>query len=107
MRPCNQCRQPVENGVYICQQCEQYNVQNDLQPPQPIQANPADDLEAGSENSYDGTLRQVSNAFYLILGLLGALIGLAVFGSFQSFIIGGLIGLVACAVFLRVVFAGA
>ena len=107
MRPCKQCRQPVENGVYICPQCVQYNTQNDLQPPQPIRANPADDLESGTASPHDSSLGQVTKAFFLIIGLLGAMIGLAVFGSLQSFIIGGLIGLAGCAIFLRIVLVGA
>ena len=106
MRPCNQCRQPVENEVLICPRCEEYNAKHNLQPPKPLKANPAEDLEGGATNSSDRSLGQVANVFYMITVLLGALIGLAVFGTFQAFIIGGLIGLVGCGVFLRMVFAG-
>lgn len=106
MRPCKQCRQPVENAVFICPQCEEYNAKHNLEPPQPVQANPADDLEGRSGKITDGSLGQVANAFYLVTILLGALVGLALFGTIQSFIIGGLIGLVGCGIFLRMVFAG-
>ena len=106
MRPCNQCRQTVENGVFICKQCEEYNAKHNLDPPRPVQANPAEDLEAGSGNLLDRSLGQVAYAFYLVTVLLAALVGLAIFGTFQSFIIGGLIGLVGCGIFLRLVFSG-
>ena len=107
MRPCNQCRQPVENEVFVCPQCEEYNRKHNLESPKPVQANPADDLEGGGHGKIsDGSLGHVANAFYLVTVLLGAFVGLAIFGTFQSFIIGGLIGLVGCGIFLRMVFAG-
>ena len=106
MRPCNQCRQTVENGVFICSQCEDYNAKHNLEPPQPVKANPADDLEGGPNRIADSSVAQVVSAFYAVTGLLGALVGLVLFGTFQSFLIGGLIGLVGCVIFLRIVFAG-
>ena len=105
MRPCNQCRQTVENGVFICKKCEEYNAKHNLEPPKPIQANPAEDLEGDQGTTMDNSLGQVANAFYAVTVLLGALIGLATFGTLHSFIIGGLIGLVGCGVFLRIAFS--
>lgn len=106
MRPCNQCRQPVENGVFVCSRCEEYNAEHNLESPQPVQANLADDLEGGPNKKSDRSLGQVANAFYLVTVLFSALVGLAIFGTVQSFIIGGLIGLIGCGIFLRMVFAG-
>ena len=107
MRPCNQCRQAVENEVLICPKCEEYNRKHNLQPPRPVQANPADDLEGGGPGKIsDGSLGQVASAFYLVTILLGAFVGLAIFGTFQAFFVGGLIGLLGCGIFLRMVFAG-
>lgn len=108
MRPCNQCRKPVENRVMICEACKAYNAEHGLSPPKTIHANTEGDLEPPAvEPEYDRSLKQVANVLYVVVMLIGALLGLALFGGFQSFLIGGILGLVLCAAFLRTVFMGA
>jgi len=107
MRPCNQCRKPVENRVMICDQCKAYNEAHGLKPPKTIRANTEDDVEAPDvEPVYDRSLTQILSAFYLVIMLLGALIGVLIYGGVFGFIAGGVIGLIICGGFLRIVFMG-
>ena len=108
MRPCNQCRKPVENRVMICEECKSYNAEHGLSAPKTIHANTEGDLEPPAvEPEYDRSLNQVANVLYVVMMLIGALMGLAIFGGFKSFLIGGFIGMVLCAIFFRMVFLGA
>ncbi len=107
MRPCNQCRKPVENRVMICDDCKAYNLEFGLAPKKTIQANTEGDLEPPAvEPNYDRSLGQIANAFYVVLVLLGALIGVVALGGFKGFVVGGIVGFVICVLFLRMVFLG-
>lgn len=93
MRPCNQCRQPVENSVRICDDCRQWN-QSQLEKES---AQPGSNYPESSEHD-PGTYSDYSYAilmgtFSLVITALFALIGLAIHG-FDGFVIGGSAGLI-------------
>ena len=93
MRPCNQCRQPVENSVTICEQCKKWNASHSQ-----------DQSEAPGDTSHESANRKsdiyadysyalMMGVFSLVITALFALIGMAIYG-FDGFVIGGSIGLV-------------
>ena len=94
MRPCNQCRQPVENNVTICDECKQWNsshAQDDSSGSESnLQASSVNNKNAHADYSY----AILMGIFSLVITALFALIGFAV-GEFYGFFVGALIGIVA------------
>ncbi len=91
MRPCNQCRQPVENDITICDECRQWNEvhpEDDLSGLKPPLETP---LESESKPIADHSYAILMGTFSLVITALFALIGLEVDGL-EGFMIGGSIG---------------
>ena len=95
MRPCNQCRQPVENNVFVCDDCQRWNEQqteNDSESAKPDDP-PQADLSGGDlfvDHSYSILL----GIFSCIISALFALVGLEI-SSWTGFFLGAGIGLLS------------
>ena len=87
MRPCDQCRQPVENHQRICGECEQYNREHGLEPPPPISARPHDPNQLAPV-PLDASVNLLTLGMGVTALILAGLIGLAL-GSLKVAIIGG------------------
>ena len=97
MRPCNQCRRPVENDVFICEVCREYNETHGTEPP-PQPVGMADELpDVPTERDFSYTAMVLF--FNVLLIAIGALLGLALFGP-GGVMPGGVIGLFLGAGFL-------
>jgi hypothetical protein len=93
MRPCNQCRQPIENRRLICEQCEQKN----LDEGNPYRASVGlhtgeNDLPDEEEDIVDHSFNILLLTFDAIIAALGAMLGLASYG-WAGFFVGGAAGL--------------
>ena len=101
MRPCNQCRQPVENDVEICEQCDRWNVTHPDSTTSPSKRAPIplqpDENDFYADHSY-GILMGI---FCAIVAALFALVGLTVNGL-GGFAIGCTAGIILGAVLFTV-----
>ena len=91
MRPCNQCRRPVENDVFLCEQCAKYNEEHGVEAPKTMRAFMGDVEPPPVDPNLDGSVTQLATFFYCVVGLLFGLLGFALFGI-QGLVIGGLVG---------------
>ena len=92
MRPCNQCRRPIENRRLICSQCEKRN-RDEGNPYKASVGLRIDDHESRREEKYvDHSFNILMLAFDAVIATLGALVGLALFG-WTGLLIGGTTGL--------------
>lgn len=102
MRPCNQCRRPVENNVVICDACKDWNAAQRTD-----SGNKQDELgsEQGgfdrNEVQGDYSYAILMGAFSLVITGLFALIGMLIYG-FDGFMAGGAVGLVVGVVLFSV-----
>ena len=74
MRPCNQCRQPVENAAEICQACEEYNAEHELAAKPTVSLTPVDTNDLPPV-PYDSTINVMLLSTGLCFSLMGMLIG--------------------------------
>ena len=95
MRPCNRCRQPVENNVLICEPCKRWIEQeNESSGESEGQAeSPLVDV-SGGDLSIDHSYSILMGLFIVIMTALLALVGLAVH-DWIGFLIGGGVGVVS------------
>jgi hypothetical protein len=93
MRPCNQCRQPIENRRLICEECERRN-EDEGNPYKASVGIRVDNQMPSDEPVIDHSFNILMLAFDGVIAALGAMLGLATFG-WTGFLIGGAIG---CAV---------
>ena len=100
MRPCNQCKQPVENEVFICEKCEAYNEQHGYETPKPLQAFTGD-LHSNANLPHDDSMDLF---MWLFLGSIG--LGCALFGylagGFSGFFIAGITAVLISKLFIRI-----
>jgi hypothetical protein len=96
MRPCNQCRQPIENKLQLCAACEEYNRQHKLQPKPSVSMTPVDTSNLKPVPP-DATINVLLWALGLCFGTLGLLVGI-LFGSVKAAFIGMAIGWAVAAV---------
>ncbi len=87
MRPCNQCRQPVENSVLICEECARFNAEQGI-PAESNEPFAPQDEELAMDHSYSILM----GAFSCIITALCALVGLAIY-NWSGLLVGGAIGL--------------
>ena len=107
MRPCNQCRKPVENDVFICKACEAFNEERGIEPPTEMGAYQGDpNPENFAQMKPANRFVVLPNAFSIILFLIGALTGLLYFETFGAFLIGGLVSLIGGTLGFRLLVMG-
>jgi hypothetical protein len=95
MRPCNQCRQPVENNVLICDDCKRWVEQENGDHPRLDPATESQPTDvSGGDMLVDHSYSILMVVFSCIVTALFALVGLAV-NDWTGFLIGGGIGLVS------------
>lgn len=93
MRPCNQCRHPIENRRLICEQCEQRNLDEGNPYKASIGLHSESKKNQDDERYVDHSFNILLLAFDAVIAALGALLGLATFG-WTGFFIGGAVGLI-------------
>ena len=74
MRPCNQCRKPIENGAQLCEVCEQYNAEHEIKAKRTVSLTPVDPNDLAPV-PYDSTVNVMLLSTGLCFGLMGLLIG--------------------------------
>lgn len=74
MRPCNQCRKPIENGAQICVACETYNAEHQIESKPTVSLTPVDTNDLAPV-PYDSTVNVMLLSTGLCFGLMGLLIG--------------------------------
>ena len=95
MRPCNQCRQPVENDVLICEQCKRWiETEGGDNPGFDGKSELSSADPSGGDLLVDHSHSILMGLFSCIMTALLALTGLAVH-DWIGFLIGGGIGVVA------------
>jgi hypothetical protein len=95
MRPCNQCRQPIENSLQLCDECEQYNRDHGVEAKPPVSMSPFDPNDL-KPVPLDASL----NVMLLMLGFCCACLGLLIgmlFGNLTYALVGFVVGWVAAA----------
>ena len=92
MRPCNQCRRPVENNVTICDECKQWNASN-VEDESDAESRLAASSDGDSIPHADYSYALLMGLFSLVITALFSLIGLVVGGSY-GLVVGGSIGVV-------------
>lgn len=73
MRPCNQCRKPIENAQQLCDACQDYNRQHGVEAKPPVSMSPFDPNDM-KPVPLDASL----NVMLLMMGFCCAGIGLLV-----------------------------
>lgn len=74
MRPCNQCRKPVKNAAQLCEDCEQYNADHNVEPKPTVSLTPVDTNDLAPV-PFDATINVMLLSTGLCFGLIGLLIG--------------------------------
>ena len=74
MRPCNQCRKPIENRAQLCEACEQYNAEHEIEAKPTVSLTPVDTNDLAPV-PYDSTVNVMLLSTGLCFGLMGLLIG--------------------------------
>ena len=74
MRPCNQCRQPIENAALLCEACEQYNAEHEIEAKPTVGLTPVDTNDLAPV-PYDSTVNVMLLSTGLCFGTIGLLIG--------------------------------
>ena len=74
MRPCNQCRKPIENGAELCGTCEQYNNEHEIAAKRTVSLTPVDTNDL-TPVPYDSTVNVMLLSTGFCFGLMGLLIG--------------------------------
>lgn len=92
MRPCNQCRQPVENSVAICDDCRLWNATHS-EHQSGAKSNRKDATKENANPQADYSYAILMGAFSMVITALFALIGMAIYGI-DGFVVGGSIGLI-------------
>lgn len=92
MRPCNQCRKPIENRRLICRECEQRNRDDGNPYKASVGLHVNDNASPNDEKVVDHSFNILMLAFDGVIAALGAMMGLAVYG-WTGFFIGGAVGL--------------
>lgn len=90
MRPCNQCRQPIENKDLICARCEALNLERGVKPKPHVGINCEN--ESHSPNPRDYSLNTLAILMGATAMLMCALGGLAL-ADLRGFVTGGAVGL--------------
>ena len=100
MRPCIQCKKPVENKVFICGKCEAYNEEHGYESPQPPQAYTGQ-LHSNADMPHDETMDLFMWLFLGCIGLGAALFGYVAAG-FSGFLIAGAMAVLISKLFIRI-----
>ena len=91
MRPCSQCKRPVENSVHVCADCEAYNREHGLEPPRRVATNTEVEDDSNQPAFRDLGMDVMSMAFYLSAAVICALVGYLI-NTWAGLAIGGMIG---------------
>jgi hypothetical protein len=91
MRPCNLCRQPVENRRLICEECERRNEDAGNPYKASVGLRVDESQMPNDEPVIDHSFNILMLAFDGVIAALGAMLGLATYG-WTGFLIGGAIG---------------
>jgi len=86
MRPCNQCRKPVKNAAQLCDDCEQYNAENSIDPKPSVSLTPVDTNNLAPV-PFDSTINVMLLSMGCCFGGMGFLIGILC-GSINYALIG-------------------
>ena len=74
MRPCNQCRKPIENRAQLCEACEQYNAEHKIEAKPTVSLTPVDTNDLAPV-PYDSTVNVMLLSTGICFSLMGLLIG--------------------------------
>ena len=102
MRPCNQCRKPVDNSVFICEKCKAYNEEHGIEAPKSIKAFSGSAGPPSTSPESATSLIHMGLAFQGIVSLLCGLFCYLVF-DWTGFLVGALLGIIVGFTTLRLI----
>lgn len=96
MRPCNQCRQPIENNLQLCEACQDYNKERGIKAKPSVSIKPFDP-STQKPVPFDQTINTIMISFMVCSVVFFGLLGWQLYGV-RGFVAGVALGVLSSGV---------